>query len=150
MLTSKPPLPEKLLMPMPPGKEDIMLKRDSHSIPQLRPGLLTCQTMLLKTQTSTSKPQPQLRKSLLMLPRLNKLLRTKPTPQRRLKRVRLPPKHQLPPKPQLLLLPHHSFNSTRAETLLKRKPELKPASHQDLNHHQALHPPLTLIQALIE
>merc|ERR1712167_18678 len=83
MLTSRPPLLEKLLMLMVPGKPDTMLKRDFHSIPQERLGPPTCQTMLSRTQISMLKPQPQLRKFLVMPPRLSKLLRTKLTHQRR-------------------------------------------------------------------
>merc|ERR1719263_2678656 len=108
MLTSKPPLPEKLLMLMQPGKPNTTDKRDSHSIPQLRPGLLTCQTMLLRMEISMSKPQHQLRKFSVMPPRLRPRPRLMPTQRRRL------------PPPQLKL-PHHSFNSTEAETLPKRE-----------------------------
>merc|ERR1719263_836957 len=95
MLTLKPPLPEKLLMLIQPGKLDTTPKRDSHSIPQERPGLLTCQTMLLRTQTSTSKHQPQSRRLLLMLLRLKRLPKIRPTHQRR--RPPLPPPPQLKP-----------------------------------------------------
>merc|ERR550514_1251528 len=115
MLTSRPPPLEKLLMLIPPGKPNIMPKRDSHSIPQERPGLLTCQTMLLRMPISTSKPQPQWRRPSLLL------------------------------KPQLPKLPHHSSNSTEAETLPKRElPNNLNQSHQDLNHlvpPPAHHPP---------
>merc|ERR1719263_1267013 len=119
MLTSRLPPPGKLLMPTPPGKPNTTPKRDSHSIPQQRPGLLTCQTMLLRMEISTSRPQPQLR--------------------------RLWP----PPLPQLKL-PHHSFNSTEEETLLKRD----QATNPNLNHpdpsHQELPPPTPLIHQPIE
>merc|ERR1719263_1266767 len=108
MLTSRPPPLEKLLMLILPGKLNTTDKRDSHSIPQLRPGLLTCQTMLLKTEISTSKPQLQSRKFSVMPPRLRPRPRLMPTQRRRL------------PPPQLKL-PHHSFNSTEAETLPKRE-----------------------------
>merc|ERR1719263_181853 len=108
MLTSRLPPPEKLLMPTPPGKPNTTLKRDSHSIPQQRPGLLTCQTMLLRMEISTSRPLPQLK------------------------------------------LPHHSFNSTEEETLLKRD----QATNPNLNHpdpsHQELPPPTPLIHQPIE
>merc|ERR1719327_1049604 len=123
MLTSKPPLPEKLLMLMPPGKPNIMPKRDSHSTPQVRPGLLTCQTMLLRTQISTSKPQLQSRKFLVMPPRLRPRPRLMPTQRRRRK-----PPNQL----------HHSSNSTEAETSPKREPKLRlNPNHLDLNHQAA-------------
>merc|ERR1719197_1225156 len=128
MLTSKPPLPEKLLMLMLPGKLNTMLKRDSHSIPQQRPGPPTCQTMLLRMLISTSKHQLQSRRFSMMPPKLNKLLKTRPTHQRR----RLLPQLKVP-------LPHHSFNSTRAETLLKRDQRPMRASHLDLNHPQDHH-----------
>merc|ERR1712127_573774 len=116
--TSRPPLPEKLPMLTQPGKLDTMDKRDSHSIPQERHGLLTCQTMLLKTQTSTSRPQLQSRRSWPMPPRekppLKPSLLKEPSqlqepPQ--LPQLKVPPLPQLPQPPQLL-----SFNSTRAET----------------------------------
>merc|ERR1719331_1040842 len=99
MLTSKPPLPEKSLMLMPHGKLNTTDKRDSHSIPQERPGPPTCQTMLLRTQISMLKLQLQLRKFWEMPPRL------KPTQRRRLP--------QLPP--------HHSFNFTEVETSPRRE-----------------------------
>merc|ERR1719263_2187533 len=134
MLTSRPLPLEKLLMLMLPGKLNTTDKRDSHSIPQLRPGLLTCQTMLLKTEISTSKPQLQSRKFSVMPPRPKPPLRRKPT-QRKRRRERLP---------QLKLL-HHSSNSTEAETLPKRELPLSLSqSHQDLNHLElpaAHHPP---------
>merc|ERR1712178_113795 len=119
MLTSKPPLPEKSLMLMLLGKPNTTLKRDSHSIPQLRPGLLTCQTMLLRTQISTSKPQLQLRKFWLMPKRLKLRPRKLPTHQRG-RRLLLQRKR----------LPHHSFNSTEAETSHKRELPLE----KSLNH----------------
>merc|ERR1719230_1948543 len=104
----------------PPGKPSTTHKRDSHSIPQERPGPPTCQTMLLRTQTSTSKPQLQSRKLLLMLPRL------RPTQRRRRK-----PLNQL----------HHSSNSTEAETSPQREPKLRlNQSHLDLNHQAAQAP----------
>merc|ERR1711934_908887 len=127
MLTSKLPPPEKLLMLIPPGKPSTMDKRDSHSIPQLRPGLLTCQTMLWMTQISTSRPQLQLRRLWPMPPRLRLRPRLMPHHQRRTPRL---------PLPQLKLPPHHSFNSTRAETLPRR--ELR--SNKIPNHHQDLNP----------
>merc|ERR1711990_802280 len=131
MLTSKPPLPEKSLMLMPPGREDTMPKRDSHSIPQGRPGPPTCQTMLLRTQISMSKPQLQLRKLLLMPPRPKPPLKQKPTHQRR--RRKPPPLPRKPPLPNQLP-PHHSFNSTEAETLLKRELDNNlNLNHLDLN-----------------
>jgi len=132
MPTSRPPLLEKLLMLIPPGKPDTMPKRDSHSTPQERHGLPTCQTMLLRTQTSTSRPQLQLRRSWLMPPRLK----------RRPKRM---PPHQLQPRllsQLLLMLPqlpkplHLSSNFTEAETLLKRESPTK----QKVQNHQALAP----------
>merc|ERR1712167_453135 len=144
MLTSRPPLLEKLLMLMVPGKPDTMLKRDFHSIPQERHGPPTCQTMLSRTQISMLKPQPQMRKFLVMPPGLSKLLRTKLTHQRR----RRPP----PLKPQLPKPPHHSFNSTEAEILPKRELPLNlNQSHQDLNHPAppAAHHPLTPIELKI-
>merc|ERR1712086_475946 len=104
MLTSKPPPPEELLMLMLPGKLNTMDKRDSHSILLLRPGLLTCQTMLLKMMISTSKPQLQLRKFWLMP-----------------KRLKLRPRQPLPQQPQKPL--HHSSNFTEAETSHKREQE---------------------------
>merc|ERR1711907_272536 len=126
MLTSKPPLPEKLLMLMLPGKLNTMLKRDSHSTPQERPGPPTCQTMLLRTQTSMSKPQLQSRKLLLMPPRLRPRPRLMPTQRRKRK-----PLNQL----------HHSSNSTEAETSPKREPKLRlNQSHLDLNHQAAQAP----------
>merc|ERR1719327_1092527 len=88
MLTSKPPLPEKLLMLMPPGSQSTTPKRDSHSTPQERPGLLTCQTMLLRTQISTSKHQPQSKRLWLIKPRLRRLLKIRPTHQ---SQRRMPP-----------------------------------------------------------
>merc|ERR1719473_288171 len=130
MLTSKPPLPEKLLMPTPPGKPSTTLKRDSHSIPQLRPGLLTCQTMLLRMVTSMLRPQPQLRRLWPMPPRLKPRPKLMPT-QRRERR---------PLKP-----PHHSFNSTEEETLPRR--EL--ATNLSLNHQDPNHQPLPALTHLI-
>merc|ERR1712086_347017 len=112
MLTSKPPPPEKLLMLMLPGKLNTMDKRDSHSILLLRPGLLTCQTMLLKMMISTSKPQLQLRKFWLMP-----------------KRLKLRPRKPL----------HHSSNFTEAVTSYKRElPQEEMRNHLNLNQdHQA-------------
>merc|ERR1712070_360588 len=126
MLTSRLPPLEMLLMLILPGRLNTMPKRDSHSIPQLKPGLLTCQTMLLRTQTSMSRPQPQLRKLSLMLPRLRKLPRRPPPHQRR--------KPPLLPQLLQLKLPHHSSNFTEAETSLKRDKELN-LSHLLPNHH---------------
>merc|ERR1719263_1858359 len=139
MLTSKPPLPEKSLMLMLPGKPNTTPKRDSHSIPQERPGLLTCQTMLLRMEISTSRPQPQLRRLWPMPPRL------KPRP-----KLMLPHQRRRPPPLPQLKLPHHSFNSTEEETLLKRD----QATNPNLNHpdpsHQELPPPTPLIHQPIE
>merc|ERR1712086_611417 len=128
MLTSKPPPPEKLLMLMLPGKLNTMDKRDSHSIPLLRPGLLTCQTMLLKMMISTSKPQLQLRKFWLMPKRL-KLRPRKPLPQLK----------SQPPPQQLQKPLHHSSNFTEAETSFKRElPQEEMRNHLNLNQdHQA-------------
>merc|ERR1711935_358808 len=131
MLTSKPPPPEKLLMLMLPGKLNTTDKRDSHSIPLLRPGLLTCQTMLLKMMISTSKPQLQLRKFWLMPKRL-KLRPRKPLPQLK----RQPPPQQ-PQKPL-----HHSSNFTEAETSYKRElPQEEMRNHLNLNqdHQEPAH-----------
>merc|ERR1719450_1835569 len=139
MLTSRPPPLEKLLMLTPPGKPNTTPKRDSHSIPQLRPGLLTCQTMLLKMEISTLRPQPQLRRLWPMPPRLKPRPKLMPTHQRR--RLLLPP--------QLKLL-HHSSNSTEEETLPKRD----QATNLNLNHldpsHQELPAPTPLIHQPIE
>merc|ERR1711990_555739 len=119
MLTSRPPLPEKLLMLMPPGKPSTTHKRDFHSIPPERPGPPTCQTMLSRTQTSMSRPQLQLRRLWPMPPRLKLRPRLMLTQRRR----------------RPLLLPQPSFNSTEAETLPKRELPLNlNQSHQDLNH----------------
>merc|ERR1711935_881122 len=146
MLTSKPPPPEKLLMLMLPGKLNTMDKRDSHSIPLLRPGLLTCQTMLLKMMISTSKPQLQLRKFWLMPKRL-KLRPRKPLPQ--LKR---------PPPPPLKPL-HHSSNFTEAETSHKRElSQEEMRNHLNLNqdhqapahrHHQLTNEPINFEEKII-
>lgn len=130
MLTSKPLLLEKSLMLILLGKLNTTDKRDSHSIPQERPGPLTCQTMLLRTQISMLKLQLQLRKFWEMPPRLRPRPRLMPTQRRR------PP--QLPP--------HHSFNFTEAETLPKRElPTNLNPNHLDLNHLvlPAAHHPLT-------
>merc|ERR1712032_707676 len=95
---------------------------------QERPGPPTCQTMLLKMETSTSKHQHQSRRLLLIKPRLRRRPRKPPTQKLR---KRLP---QLKP-PQL------SSSSTEEETLPKRDPpnHLNPnLNHQDPTlHHQA-------------
>merc|ERR1719263_342863 len=128
---SKPPPLRKLLMLMPPGKLDMVPKRDSHLTPPERPGPPTCQTMLSRTQISTSKPQLQLRR---LWPMPLKLMPT----QRR-------------PKPPQLKLPQLSSNSTRAEDHSLNKetnlnlnqnphqdpqPQAHPQDHQAENLHQ--------------
>merc|ERR1711934_317092 len=132
MPTSRLPLPEKLLMLMPPGKLNTTDKRDSHSIPQEKPGLLTCQTMLLRTQTSTSRHQPQSRRLWLIKPRLRRPLKIRPTHQSQRPMPPLPP----PQLPQLKLH-HHSSNSTDQEDLLKREQSLNQSPNHPVPNQQA-------------
>merc|ERR1712167_503448 len=124
--------PLKLPVPTLPGKLNMELKRDFHSIPQGRHGLLTCQNTFSMTQISTLRPQPQLRRS------SPTKLRLKPPPKPLL--TQMPP----PKKP-----PQLSFNSTEEEPCPKREtknqnpnPNLNQAQtppphptalHQDLN-----------------
>merc|ERR1712167_205093 len=109
-----------------------------------RPGLPICQTMLLRTEISTSKPQLQSRRLWPTLPRL------KPRPKL------MPTQHQLPQllKPQLPKKPPQlSSNFTEEEHLLKRElknlnpnqnqdqtPAQPTAPHQDLDPTQTEHP----------